>query len=85
MAGHRGAQKAEMVRREQKTGANFFQMTLIAKVGGLEVDLFDSIKNGKQTGCPTREKARLIVVRCWRALNNQIWLEVSTNSTGLCQ
>jgi hypothetical protein len=58
-------------------------LTLKAKVGGLELEWWKT-----RTGCLKGEiavKAQLIVVRYWRAPNNQIWLEIGTNSTGLCQ
>jgi hypothetical protein len=75
--------------RERKTGANFFKMSLIAKVGGLELDLFEC-RRWKRELDARRErntvKARLLVFPWLGALNNRIWLEVGTNSsTGLCQ
>jgi hypothetical protein len=74
--------------RERKAGANFFKMTLIAEVGGLELDLFEC-RQWKRELDARREritvKARLIVFPWLGALNNRIWLEVGTNSIGLCQ
>jgi hypothetical protein len=74
--------------RERKAGANFFKLTLIAKVGGLELDLFEC-RRWKRELDARRErntvKARLIVFPWLGAPHNRIWLEVGTNSTGLCQ
>ena len=46
-----------MVTREQKTGANFFKMTFIAKVGGLELDLFENVQweSEMETPAPRKE------------------------------
>ena len=43
--------------RERKAGANFFKMTLIAKVGGLELDLFENTQWKLELDAP-REKLR---------------------------